>query len=251
MVTVKNIFDFIDSFAPFESQSNWDNSGLLVGDKSKEVNRIVVCLDLTNDTINKAISAGADLIFSHHPVIFHPIKSVCKGDYVYKLIQNNISVISAHTNLDLANGGVCDVLSNVIGLSDIKPLEETGELSFIRIGKISSFTPQKFAKHVASSLETTVRLASANKTINNVAVCGGSGCSFIPELLEYDIDAFVTGDAKHNDFIDAADNGLTLIAAGHYETENPTMPLLAKLLQKNFKEIEVHYISSEPVEYIS
>lgn len=250
MVTVKTIYDFIDSFALFDSQESWDNSGILIGDKDKEVKRIAVCLDITNDTVEKAISYGADLIFTHHPVIFNPIKQVCKGDYVYKLIKNDISVVSAHTNLDLAKGGVCDVLANLIGLKDIKPLEKEGDLSFIRVGTIDSSTPKEFAKHISSSLDTCVRLASCNKSVTKVAVCGGSGCSFINDLLKYDIDTFVTGDAKHNDFIDAKDNGLTLIAAGHYETENPAMPLLAKLIKTTFKDVEVKYIDSKPVEYI-
>lgn len=250
MVTVKNIYDFIDSFAPFEAQEGWDNSGMLIGDLSKEVNTVAVCLDITPETIDNAKINGADLIVSHHPVIFNPIKKVLKGDCVYQLLTSDLCAICAHTNYDVANGGVNDVLATILELQDVTVLQDKENTGILRVGKIDKCSPQDFAKHVAEKLNTTVRVAKGGRDIETVAVCGGSGCSFIPDIIDAGIDAFVTGDAKHNDFLDSADNELTLVAAGHYETENPAMPELAMHLHKQFSDISVIYIDSNPVEYI-
>ncbi len=251
MVTVKNVYDFINSFAPFETQENWDNSGMLVGDISKEVKVIAVCLDITSDTISNAKANNADLIISHHPIIFNPLSKVLKGDPVYELLQANLSAICAHTNLDSANGGVNDVLAQLLELEDISTLKGSDDSDILRMGKIKKSTPQDFAKLVATKLGTIVRVAKGNKNIETVAVCGGSGCSFIPDVISAGIDAFVTGDAKHNDFLDASKSGLTLIAAGHYETENPTMPVLAQMLKNEFQKLRIIYIDSAPTEFVT
>ena len=251
MVTVKDIYDFINSFAPFETQEIWDNSGMLIGDILKEVKTVAVCLDITPDTIQNAKTNGADLIVSHHPVIFNPISKAIKGDPVYELIEADLCAICAHTNLDIAQGGVNDVLAHILELEDISVLKSSDGAEMLRVGKTKKCTPQDFAKHVASKLKTTVRIAKGGKDIETIAVCGGSGCSFIPDILAADIDAFITGDAKHNDFLDASDHGLTLIAAGHYETENPAMPVLAQCIKSEFSELNIIYIDSAPAEYIT
>ncbi|MEG0979179.1 MAG: Nif3-like dinuclear metal center hexameric protein [Oscillospiraceae bacterium] len=251
MITVKDIFDFIDSFAPFETQESWDNSGMLIGDISKEVNTVAVCLDITPETIENAKINGADLIVSHHPVIFNPVSNVLKGSPVYMLLESDLSAICAHTNLDIATGGVNDVLAQLLELEDISVLQDKDNTGILRIGKTKKSTPLDFAKLVSEKLGTTVRIAKGGRDIETVAVCGGSGCSFIPDVIASGIDAFVTGDAKHNDFLDAGDNCLTLVVAGHYETENPAMPVLAKLLHNQFPTISVLYMDSNPAEYIN
>lgn len=250
MITVKDIYDYIDSFAPFGSQEDWDNSGMLVGDFSKEVGTVAVCLDITHETIENAKINGADLIVSHHPVIFNPISSVIKGDCVYQLLKNDMCAICAHTNYDVAQRGVNDVLAQMLELDNIEVLQDKDDKGILRVGRVSKCSPQDFALHVSKKLGTTVRVAKGGRDIECVAVCGGSGCSFIPDIIESGIDAFVTGDAKHNDFLTAADNSLTLVAAGHYETENPAMPELAKRLHEKFDSIKVLYIDSAPAEYV-
>ncbi len=250
MVTVKNIYDYIDSFAPFSTQESWDNSGMLVGDITKEVKVVALCLDITPETIENAKANNADLIVSHHPVIFNPISKVQKNDCVYLLIKNDISAICAHTNYDVATEGVNDVLAELLELDDVYTLQDCENSGILRAGKIKKCNPQEFAKYVSEKLGTTVRVAKGGRDIETVAICGGSGCSFIPDILSNNIDAFVTGDAKHNDFLDASDNNLTLVAAGHYETENPAMPALAMRLYKQFSDLDIIYIDSNPVEYI-
>ena len=120
--TVRDIYEFIDSIAPFRTQESWDNSGFLVGDVSKEVTKVAVCLDVTHDTLQKAADFGADLLVSHHPVIFHPMKGLREQTpgteaIVYDAIRKDIAVLSAHTCWDLAEGGVNDVLAKLVGSS--------------------------------------------------------------------------------------------------------------------------------------
>ena len=121
MITVSDIFNFLNSRCPIDTACDFDNVGILVGDETKEVKSIVVALDCDKTAVDKAISVGADLIVTHHPVIFEPLKAVREGDIVYRLISNNISVISMHTNLDVAESGVSDTLCRVLELSDIEP----------------------------------------------------------------------------------------------------------------------------------
>lgn len=250
--TVKDFYRFIDTLAPFSTQESWDNSGLLVGDKDKEVKKVALCLDITIDTLKQAKDFGADLVISHHPVIFHPIKQVLAESPVFFAIQNQMSLLAAHTPWDAADGGVNDVLATLLGLTDIEKIgpEENG-VQMLRAGNLKMPVPaEEYAEVVATALHTVVRVSSGEKKIQRVAVCGGSGCSFLPDLAEEGVDAFVTGDAKHNDFLDATAYGIALLAAGHYETETVSVPVLLSLLKEAFPEAEYRYITSAPVTYI-
>ncbi|MEG1994493.1 MAG: Nif3-like dinuclear metal center hexameric protein, partial [Oscillospiraceae bacterium] len=120
-VLVKDILDFINSFAPFNSAEDFDNVGLLVGNKNAEVKKVLVCLDCTDEIISEAIDLGANLVITHHPVIFSPLKKMVSDSIVYRLVQNSISVISAHTNLDIAPMGVADSLAEKMELKNIQP----------------------------------------------------------------------------------------------------------------------------------
>jgi len=254
MPTVSDIYSFLDSIAPFSTQESWDNSGFLVGDASKEVSRVVVCLDVTNDTLRQAAEFGADLVVSHHPVIFGGITNVRSDSAVYNAVVNGISVISAHTCWDLADGGVNDVLASLLGLSDVQKIvpDKHGNC-MLRAGTLKTPVPaEEFADVVAAALDTVVRVSSPDKLIQTVAVCGGAGASLLPELARLDppVDAYVTGDAKHNDFLDAIDCGIALLAAGHYETETVSMPVLKALLEKEFPTVDFSYVESAPTIYV-
>lgn len=250
-ITVSDIYNFIDQIAPFSTQESWDNSGLLVGDGKTEVKKVMVCLDATNKCIDEAVKTGADLIVTHHPVIWEPLKFVPGDIPVSRAIRNGICIVCAHTNWDIAAGGVNDVLSRLIGLENISQISPEGELSMLRVGELKTPVPaEDFAEIVSTALDTVVRLALPKKMIKTVAVCGGSGASFLPDLTGHNIDAFVTGDAKHNDFLDASDLDITLMAAGHYETETISMPVMMNLLKKEFPEVEFTYFEDAPVVYI-
>lgn len=257
MTTVQNIYDFIDSIAPFSTQESWDNSGFLVGDVTKEVRKVAVCLDVTHDTLDQAAAFGADLLVSHHPVIFHPVKGLRENtpgteSIVYSAIQKGIAVLSAHTCWDAAEGGVNDVLATLAGLENIEPIlpDENGT-PMLRKGTLKIAVPaEEYAEVLSEVLGTVVRLTLPEKMIRTVAVCGGAGASFLSDLQALGVDAYITGDAKHNDFLDAIDLDIALLAAGHYETETVSMPVLMELLKQAFPDLEYTYLESSPVVYI-
>ena len=244
MATVRDFYEYLNGIAPFETQEEWDNSGMLVGDMNAEVAKAAVVLDITPDAVRQAKELGANLIVSHHPVIFRGIKSVTKGSVPFELAANGISAVCCHTPLDIAAGGTNDTLAGILGFE-----VHTGEDPILRFGEIEETSAENLAKHIAEKLGTTVRFADAGKLIKKIAVCTGSGCSLI-EAAD-DIDAFITGDAGHHDFLDAVQNGITLIAAGHFETENIIVPVLKTKLAEQFKNIEIIELRQEnPVRFI-
>ena len=247
--TVKNVFDFINSIAPFEKQCEWDNSGLIIGDPSQKIGKIGVVLDITADAIKYAAENGIDLIVSHHPVIFRAIKSVTADDPAYMLIKSNISAICTHTSLDIAKGGVNDALADALGFEGAVPLSDSGETEMIRICNTDEMNADTLAKLVAKKLSTCVTVADGNKPITKVALCGGAGGDFLFDVAASGCDAFITGEAKHHEFLAAKELGLTLIAAGHFETENPVVDVLANRIKNNF-DCEIQIIpQSSPAKY--
>ena len=213
--TVKDIFDYIDSIAPFEAQCDWDNSGLIVGSFNAQVNKIGVVLDITCDAVKYSA-------------------------------QNGISAICAHTSLDIAKGGVNDALAAALGFENASPLTESGEEAMVRVAEIKPTTADELAELVADKLSTCVAVADGGKEIKKVALCGGAGSDFF-EIAG--CDAYITGEVKHHEFFKAAEVGITLIAAGHFETENPVVAVLAKKLKNNFG-CEVEIIPQKsPVKY--
>lgn len=247
--TVKNIYDFIDSIAPFEKQCEWDNSGLLIGEPCREISKIGVVLDITSDAVKYAAERGIELIISHHPVIFRPVKTFLEGDISYMLARNGISAICAHTSLDCANGGVNDALAEILGFKNPVPLTDSGETAMIRKVVIEETEADALAMLIADRLSTGVQLADCGKTIDTVALCGGGGGDFIHAVAESGCDAYITGEAKHHEFLAAKELGVTLIAAGHFETENPVVAVLADKIRNNF-DCEVEIIPQKsPVEY--
>ena len=176
--TVKNIYDFINSIAPFEKQCEWDNSGFLVGSPDLKVSKIGVVLDITADAVKYAAANGIDLIISHHPVIFRPVKTFLDGDISYMLARNGISAICAHTSLDRADGGVNDVLAETLGFKNPVPLTDEGEASMVRKVVIEETEANELAILIADRLSTGVQVADCGNRIDTVALCGGAGGDF-------------------------------------------------------------------------
>ncbi len=244
MAKVKDFYGYLNSIAPFETQEDWDNSGMLVGDMDAEVKKAAVVLDITHEEIKKAKAIGADLIISHHPVIFNPIKSVTRGSVPYELVASSINALCCHTPLDIADGGTNDSLAKLLGIEVTRT-----EDPILRLGTVEPTTAQELAGKIANTLNTKVRYADAGKTIKKIAICTGAGCSLIEAAGE--IDAFITGDASHHNFLDCIQAGITLIAAGHYETEIVVVPVLVKKLQAQFPDIEIIDIKQEnPIKFI-
>ncbi len=231
MATVKDIYNFIDNIAPFDSQEEWDNSGLLVGDENDTVDIILFALDPTGDIVEQAVSCGANLVVTHHPVIFKPVSDILSDSIIYKLIDNNISIICTHTNYDKAVGGVNDILCNTIGLNTYIKVNDT----CLNIGGYDGTIPAvDFVRKIKNALGGAVRYNHIEKNIKTVAVCSGSGSDYLELARELGCDALLTGDASHHSFLDANEMDILLVAAGHFETEDISIKPLADKIKKEF-----------------
>jgi len=249
-MTVQQVFDFINTRAPYEMQDPYDNSGLLVGDPAADVHGVHFAMDLTQRVVDEAIAAGADLIVTHHPIMFSPIKRLLATDYesrlIMQLVRNGIAMISAHTNLDKADGGIDDVLAERIGLSNI-----TGE-DYVRIGDLPHpMSAEELTVHVSRALNTVVRPMGIGENITRVAVCSGAGGSEWPVAHGWGAQAFVSGEIKHHDALAAVDAGLFCLEAGHHATEEPGIFALADALQNELNAVQcnVHVSKSQAGAY--
>lgn len=230
---ISELYTLIDrEIAPFALAAEWDNSGLLAGDPQAPVTAALICLDITLPAIRQAQENGAQLIISHHPVIFHPLKNVLAGSPAYALIEAGIAAICAHTNLDLARGGVNDCLAKAIGLQDIRPLEEGVPESLGRVGELPApLSAEAFAAHVRERLHPAggVRFADGGRPTRRVAVCGGAG-SDLWEGLPAGVDALLSSEFRHHEFLACQAAGITAVDAGHFGTERVVLgPLCARL----------------------
>lgn len=235
---IKNITDYIDSFAPIETAMDFDNIGLLVGNENTEVTRVLCALDITDSVVTEAAENNCELIISHHPIIFSPLKAVDKNDIVYKLISNNIAALCMHTNLDLSPiFGVNTVLADIVGVRNNTAFVEgeclyTGELD-------DEITNRDFAYRVKTALGCKgVRYTMPDKKVKSVAICSGSGGDYAGLAKDVGADVLLTGEIKHHEILDANRLDIAVIDAGHFSTENPVIAQLCAKLQKEFPETD-------------
>lgn len=240
MTTVYDIYQAIDRLAPFSYAESWDNCGLMLGDKTMEVKRALFCLDVTEEIVAEAVAQQASLIITHHPVIFHPLKTVDSNTNVYRLIVGGVAVISAHTNLDIAEGFVNDVLAEKLGLEEITHLERIdGKGADISLGRMGilpkAVSIEAFAQQVKIALNCEkIDFVGGQPMVQRVAVCGGSGGSLLRTAVEKGADVLVTGDVRHDEFLLAHELGMGIIDGGHYHTEQPVLEVLSQRLQEIF-----------------
>lgn len=251
MATVKDIYDFIDSFAPFESAMDFDNVGILTGDKNDFITKAVVTLDITPSVALEANKIGAQLIISHHPVIFHPLKSLNSSSVPYMLAQRSIAAICAHTNLDLSEKGVNTELAKALELQNIHLID--GEA--LALGELPhTMNDKEFAQLVKNNLHCTgLRYTATKNNIKRVAVSSGAGGDNINLALSLKADVLVTGEIKHNYILDAVNNNLMIVDAGHYRTEDVIINPLINMLSGKFKDVEFikSSVFTDTVEYLS
>lgn len=240
---IKEIYELLDSIAPYKTQCEWDNSGFMCGDVNKDVTSVMLCLDCTNDVINQAVENVCNLIICHHPLIFSPVKRIYGETPLYNAIKNDITVISAHTNLDMADGGVNDVLSEKLGLTDCEKLYAEG-VPFMRTGSVKEQSAEEFASFVAKVLGNGAEVYDSGRKAGKVAVCGGAGGEYVSEAFNAGCDTFVTGEAKHHERLEADRLGINLIVAGHFETEVPVIEKLNEKLTKAFPDMKI-FVASE------
>ena len=248
MTTVKDIFNHLNKLADVKLAEKWDNVGLMLGSNNNEVSRVLVCLDVTTSVVEEAIANNVNLIVSHHPLIFKPLKNIdyttdFKSRIIRNLIKNDISVISFHTNLDSATLGLNDYLAKILKLNEIQvlfehSLDNTAGLG--RIGKLSK--PLKLSDFITYikncfSLETVSAVIGDEKEISTIALLGGSGADFIYTLPE--VDVYLTGDVGYHAALDAIEMKKNIIDVGHF-TEN----LVKDLLLDYISELNVEVIKS-------
>ncbi len=237
-MNVKNVYDLIDTVAPFSIQMESDNSGLLVGSPSQEIHCILFALDVTQPVIDEAVALGAELIVTHHPLMFSAIRSLTdetyEGRLIRRLVRENISLISAHTNLDQAAGGINDTLAALCGLADV-----TGD-AFFRSGILPEpMTARSFAAALEENLKTTVRvMAPEDRLIRRVGLCSGGGSDEWVRAAEAGCDAFVSGEIKHHFALAMADAGIAAFECGHFATEEPGLAAFAEALQNSLDHVE-------------
>ena len=240
MITVKDVLSYLEEIAPPSLKMEWDNIGLLCGKGNQPVNKILVALDPFESVCREAYDVGADLIVTHHPLIFGKLQSVTDesstGKAILFLASHNISAINSHTNLDCAPGGVNDVLAETLGLSDIQVIQP----GLLRQGSVQEQRLEAFLAQVKAKLNCLgLRYVSGGKPVCKVAVGGGSCASELSSVANAGCDTFVTADVKYNQFFDAKELGINLIDAGHFYTENPMCQVLQAKLQAKFPKIPV------------
>ena len=247
MSTVTHIYDAIDRLAPFWLTMDFDNTGVLVGDRNREVSCALLALDCTPAVVEQAKQLGAQLIVTHHPVIFHPLKRVNEDAVVYQLIRSDIAVISAHTNLDIAQGGVNDALASAIGLRDCRGLELLNEQTGAWLGRIGTLpeplSPEAFAAHIKACLNAaSVKFSAAPRVIRTVALCSGSGADCLDAAISAGADALLTSEVKQHEYLAAAAAGISIFDAGHFDTEDIVIEPLRDYLAKEIP--DVHFFTS-------
>ena len=255
MTTVADILKFVETLAPRAMKMDWDNVGLLCGSKRTPVTRVLVALDPFEHVCEEAAAWGAEVIVTHHPIIFRPVPNITDetsiGRGIMTLIRKGISAINAHTNLDQAPGGVNDELAKRLGLMNVEVLNpcgttESGESwGLLRAGEVPEQSLEDFLNRVKQALHCEgLRYVNGGKPVRKVCVGGGSCADGMHEALDAGCDTFVTADVKYNQFWDAHDLGLNLIDAGHFYTENPVVSVLAEKIAAAFPEAEVRIAES-------
>ena len=249
MTTVADILTYVETLAPRHMKMDWDNVGLNCGHLDAPVRKILVALDPFPHVCREAQQWGADLLVTHHALIWKPgfvTDATTWGQSTLFLIENHIAHINAHTNLDCAPGGVNDVLAEALGLEDISVIDPVGmdengrQWGLLHRGTVPPQALDTFLATVKQALQCDgLRFVDGGKPVCNVAVGGGGCAGEMAAALRAGCDTFVTADVRYNQFWDAKELGLNLIDAGHFHTENPSMGVLAAKLQNAFPEISV------------
>ncbi len=255
-MTVREFYRFLEEQIPSALSCAWDNDGLMCcPDENARVDRVLIALDITGRVIEEAIAGKYDVILSHHPLIFSPLKSLSPADpvarKVIKLLRAGITAMSFHTRLDAVEGGVNDVLAAKLGLQNVEVFGENGE-AIGRIGTLSK--PMELSSFAALVKEVTdadaVQISSADRPVCRVAVLGGSGSSDVEAAIMAGADTYLSGELKHNYLTDAPDLGINLVAAGHFHTEDPVCCRLRELALTAEPTLQVTITNSNPVRFI-
>ena len=243
MTKIYQIYDALCEWAPLSLQMDFDNAGFQIGHWEDPVSRVLLALDVTDAVAEEAAALGVELVVSHHPLLFHPPKSITDDDptmsRVLFLAENRIAVISMHTNLDIAEDGVNDVLIRLLGAEPEETLDDSG---CGRIGVLEE--PCSMAEFLACCKErlqvSGLRYYDAGKPVSRLAVMGGGGGDSVEDAWRKGCDTYVTADLKYHQFLHAEQLGLNVIDGDHFCTENPIIPELYERLSDTFPEVSFH-----------
>ncbi|MCI9121247.1 MAG: Nif3-like dinuclear metal center hexameric protein [Oscillibacter sp.] len=254
MPRVSEIESALFDIAPRDCAMDWDNVGLLVGKPGREVQKVLVSLDITEAVVEEADRWGADLIVAHHPVIFHGQKRITDQDVTGRvllhLVECGLSAICMHTNLDITEGGVNDILASRLSLRDVHRLEGTG---VVRVGNLEAPMPLRdFVGMVCGALGCNgLRYADGERLVYRVGVGGGACGEFEDAAIAAGCDTYVTADLSYHQFVDAKAKGVNLIDAGHFPTEDPVCEEVIAYLAGRFPGLEIQKSAShrEVIQY--
>ena len=255
---VKDIIKVIEDFAPLSVQEGWDNSGLCIGSPEAEVKGVLLALDCTPELVDEAVACGADMIVTHHPLIFSGLKKITPhtqvGLAVMKAISAGISIYAAHTSADKVLAGVSGDMARKLGLTDVEILQKDGDETGLGVvGNLPApLTSQQALALVKDSFGLKVMKASKplEGLISRVAMCGGSGGSLIGEARRSGAQLYISGDISYHNFF--AEDGFMIMDIGHYESEIGIVEILFALLKKNFPTFAVRItqnLNSNPIYY--
>ena len=235
----------------FPDRSHGIIPAFLVGDGEKEVKSVLVALDATFAVLEEAERMGAELIITHHPVIFHAMKEIHPDSIAFLAAQKGIAIISSHTCLDKTENGVSDCLAKTLELTNIR--DGGDQLGVLRVGELREpLSCLNFVSYVADKLNTRgIKYISTERPIKTVAVCGGAGEDFFENAIQTGADAYVTGNIKHSFWIEMKRKNFCVLDAGHFATENPAMKPLAESLAEHFSDVKIRLseVSADPAEY--
>lgn len=255
MISAAEIYLYVNEIAPFHTAMDFDNVGLLVGDPAQIVDSVIVSLDITSPVIEEARQAGAQLLISHHPVIFNPLKRLRPDDIPAQLIRHGLTAICAHTNLDLAPCGVNIQLAASLSLQDCKPVatyKDSGLAEAVFGTLPEPLEPKAFAQYVKERLHCGgVKYTVGKGPVKTVGVSCGAGSGLMFDAADCGVDAFVTGESKHHEHLAAREMGVTMVDAGHFNTEDVVIGPLIAMLQKRFPEVRFAKSSqTDPMCYV-
>ncbi|MDT8273295.1 MAG: Nif3-like dinuclear metal center hexameric protein, partial [Desulfomonilia bacterium] len=234
-MVLKEVLAVLDRIAPFETTEDWDVSGIMVGDPRQEIRMIMVALEPDSVSIEQAQRAGADLLITHHPLVFHPLRRIDLSESVpgriERLIKEGISLVSMHTNLDTASGGVADELAKRLVLKEVQGF------GALRMGTL--FAPQPLRSWITTLPFPTMRIVDAGTEVRVVGLCPGSGMDAWRQAFDLGCDTFVTGDVGYHDAIDARERGMNVVDPGHFATEEIIVEPFAARLREELHGIEI------------
>ncbi len=259
VMKIREVIDALERFAPLPLQDDYDNSGLQVGTTETEVSGVLLCLDVTRQVVDEAMRNGCNLIVSHHPLLFRPLKRLTDdsiGSIVMDAVKAGITIYASHTNLDNVAEGVNMRIARILGITDVKPLDEHPDGN--GAGIIGTFPQPLSGQELLALIKERFGVAcirhngELGRPVRRMALCGGSGAFLIEKAVAAGADAFMTGEIGYHRFF-GYDGVIKLVETGHYESEQYTVELLKDIIHSNYPSLKVLMtgLNTNPVHYFT